>query len=185
MDRRGFLSRASGLALMGLVLTGCATMPGCREPAAPEGFERVRVDGRTFNLELAETGPKRERGLGGREHIPEDGGMLFVFPDAAPRVFVMRDCLVPIDIIFLDAMGRVVAMHQMTVEPPEPQRREGESARDYQARRAEYEFRLRKYPSGYAAQFAIEIAGGLLDELNVHMGDQIRLDLDRLKSLAR
>mgnify|MGYP000695553049 CR=1 FL=1 len=185
MDRRGFLSRlgAAGVAL-GL-LTGCATLSGCREPTPAEGFERVRIDGRTFTLELAVTGEARERGLGGREHVPADGGMLFVFPDAAPRLFVMRDCLVPIDIIYLDPLGRIVSMHQMEVEPLEPPRQPGESEQDYQTRRMRYEARLRKYPSGYAAQFVIELAGGTLDSLRIGPGDRIELDLERLKALVK
>ena len=66
------------------------------------------------------------RGLGGRTHIDPHGGMLFVFPFRTPTAFVMRDCPVPIDVAFLDSSGRVIAVHEMTPEPP---RRAGESAR--------------------------------------------------------
>lgn len=138
-------------------------------------IERVRLDGRTFRLELAADSDSRTKGLGEREEIAKDGGMLFVFPDARPRTFIMRDCLVPIDIIFLDATSRIVAMHQMEVEPP---RKEGESDR-------EYEDRLHPYRSRWPTQFVIEIRGGLLDELKLEPGQRIDLDTDRLRELAR
>lgn len=138
-------------------------------------IERVRLGGRTFRLELAADSESRVKGLGGREQIARDGGMLFVFTDARPRTFVMRDCLVPIDIIFLDATARIVAMHQMEVEPPQ---KEGESDR-------EYEDRLHPYRSRWPTQFVIEVRGGLLDDLNLEPGQRIDLDTERLRELAR
>ena len=38
-------------------------------------------------------------GMMGRESL--DGGMLFIFDDVAERSFWMRDCLIPLDIIFI------------------------------------------------------------------------------------
>ena len=89
-------------------------------PLGPDGkpYEqaRVKVAGRTFKLDLALDEPTRIRGLGGRDHIPEDGGMLFVFPWAQRLNFVMRDCPVPIDVLFLNQEGRVLTLHAMVPE---------------------------------------------------------------------
>ena len=42
---------------------------------------------------------------------------------------VMRDCRVAIDVAFLDGAGRVVAIHEMPVEPPRlPRESRGGSA---------------------------------------------------------
>ncbi len=78
----------------------------------------------------------------------------------------MRHCPVPIDVAFLDGWGRVLSLFSMTPEPP---RRADESERDYDAR-------LPRYPSGWPAQFAIELAGGRLSELGIEVGQ--RLDFD-------
>jgi len=161
--------RAAAVLAAGVLVGGC---DGGGDVAP--GHERVTIDGRTFEMELALDAPTRTTGLSFRERIPEDGGMLFVFPDAQRRNFVMRDCYVPIDIIYLDGTGRVTAMHQMEVEP----RREGESD-------AAYERRLTRYSSRFASQFVIELKGGMLDELDVEAGEKIELDIDRLKRLAR
>ncbi len=158
-----------------LLLGACVSTPGCARPAAPEGHEVVELGGRRFTLELVADPATRERGLGGRESIPEDGGMLFSFPDSQIRHFVMRDCLVPIDIVFLDSDGRIVAMHHMPVEPP---RAENETA-------LQYDRRLKRYSSRFNARYAIEIRGGTLDELDLQAGQKVDLDTERLARVTR
>lgn len=172
-----FLTPLLGTILIApaLVAIGCDGSAGSAASSpVPAGFERVTINDRTFTLELAADEAKREKGLGDRAEIPPDGGMLFVFRDAAVRQFVMRDCLVPIDIIFVDASGRVTATHSMPIEPRNP----GEDNRTY-------ELRLKRFGSRYAAQYVIELAGGTLPSLGVTEGQPIDLDLERLKALAR
>jgi uncharacterized membrane protein (UPF0127 family) len=148
--------------------------PGPAEPLA-DTIIPVTIDGRTFNLELAADAESRTRGLMDRESIPDDGGMIFVFPDVAMRSFWMKNCLTDMDILFLDGSGRVTAMHEMTIEPPQ---RPGET--EWQ-----YEWRLPGYSSLRPAQFAIELAPGTLRQLQVGRNDLIPLDLPDLKGRAR
>jgi uncharacterized membrane protein (UPF0127 family) len=101
--------------------------------------------------------------------------MLFVNPRPRPLSMVMRDCPVPIDVAFLDAGGRVLSLHAMAVEPP---RRPDEMG-------ADYERRLREYPSGAPAQFAVETAGGRLAELGLEVGQRIVFDAGALLWRAR
>lgn len=174
----GFLTRGPVVVWLLLTLGACTALNGCgEEPVAPaqDGFERVTIDGETFTLELAADGAKRERGLSGRETIPADGGMLFVFPLPRVQRFWMKDCLAPIDIIYLDAAGRVVATYHMPVEPPK-----GEDENQ-----GAYEGRLPGYSSRFPSQYVIELAGGTLEGLEVSEGDKIDLDLDRLRKLAK
>lgn len=63
-------------------------------------------------IEPATTTAARERGLSGRESIPADYGMLFVFDEPNHYGFWMKDMLVPIDIFWLDDKGQVVSMVQ-------------------------------------------------------------------------
>ncbi|UCE86232.1 MAG: DUF192 domain-containing protein [Deltaproteobacteria bacterium] len=135
----------------------------------------MQIAGEPFELELALDPETRYRGLGGRASIEPNGGMLFVFPGPVPQRFVMRDCLVAIDIAFLDAGGRVVAIHEMQTEPPQ---RPGESD-------AAYEARLRVYRSVFPAQFAVETAGGRLRDIGLVVGQRIALDTSRLGLRAR
>ncbi len=134
---------------------------------------RAEVAGETFHFELAADDATRMRGLGGRRHVPANSGMLFSFRLAAPRVFVMRDCPIPLDIAFLDEAGRVIAIHAMQAEAP----------RGPEETPLAYEQRLVQYPSGAPAQFAIETAGGRLAELGLGVGDVVTFD--RAAVLAR
>jgi len=141
--------------------------------------ERVVIGGETFDLELAVDADTRALGLMNRASIDEHGGMLFVFPDSgvARQSFWMKNCLVDIDIVYLDRAGRITAMHRMKAEPP---RVDDESETEYEARVGR-----NLYPSGYPAQFAIEVRSGWLDQLNLKVEDRIDLDIPRLKALAR
>ncbi|MBX3365362.1 MAG: DUF192 domain-containing protein [Phycisphaeraceae bacterium] len=167
-------------AITPVAIVGCA--PASSAPVA-DGRERVTLGGKTFLLELAADDATRVRGLSGRDEIAADGGMLFVFPRSQRLEFVMRDCLVDIDIIFVDGTGRITAMHEMKVEPP---RREDEPKTD-DPRLDRYEARLPRYSSRYDAQFAIELRGGTIATLSPRpeAGERVNLDVVRLKRLAR
>ncbi|NNM83933.1 DUF192 domain-containing protein [Candidatus Parcubacteria bacterium] len=66
--------------------------------------------GVSLRIEYATTEAGRERGLGGRKSVPNDYGMLFVFPAEAPYGFWMKDMLVPIDMFWLNSQGQVVSI---------------------------------------------------------------------------
>jgi len=100
-----------------------------------------------------------------RDHIPADGGMLFSYPSPRPLHFWMKNCLVDMDLIFLDASGTVVANHRMTIEP----------ARGNQENESDYHNRLKRYSSGDPAQFAIELQAGQVQRLGLKPGDRIAL----------
>jgi uncharacterized membrane protein (UPF0127 family) len=132
----------------------------------------VELGSESFALEVARHPLVQYRGLGGRREIAPNGGMIFAYQAPRPMSFVMRDCLVPIDVAFLDAQGRVISTHSMTVEPA---RRPDEAPSDYEAR-------LPRYNSGLPAQYAIEVAGGRLRELGVRSGQTISLDERQIRS---
>ena len=177
------------LATLACLLIACAPEPAGSEgavgaeaeaasrPASAAAVARVwlPLGGETFTLELATDPRSRYSGLSRRKTIERNGGMLFVYPDSAPRGMVMRECPVPIDVAFLDANGQVVALWAMAVEPP----RAADEARHV------YESRLPIYRSGVPARFAIEVAGGRLASLGLDVGARIALDTHALTDLAR
>lgn len=151
--------------LLYLLVGGCDG-PG---PPADADTQTVVLHGQRFDLELAVDQAARFQGLSDRTSIPINGGMLFVFAQQQPYLqFVMRQCLVPIDVIYLDAGGRIVSMSRMQVEAYDTPEHE-----------------LRRYSSVYPAQFAIELAGGTLDTLDLRQGQRIELPLADLKRRAR
>ena len=168
-NARRIASQCLSLALLVVFCSACS-----QELPTDGGQETVNLSGRPFTLTLSMTNNSRSRGLGGIRELPPEKGMLFVFPDAAPRGFWMYDCLMDIDIAFIDPLGHVTAIHTMPMETP---RGENESI-------VEYEARLPRYRSGFPAQYAIELAPGTFDQLGISRGDRLSLDMDRMKAIA-
>jgi uncharacterized protein len=98
--------RKSPLAfvLVLFALLGCARGP-CVSIVGADGKPRA-----TVAVEVASTGPQREVGLMFRKHLDDNAGMIFVFPDSAPRNFWMHNTPIPLDMIFADASGRVIGI---------------------------------------------------------------------------
>jgi uncharacterized membrane protein (UPF0127 family) len=170
------LLAARARPLLALALLGAASLlASCGRSDDRPGLETIRIGGREWRLEVAADDATRSRGLGGREELPPDGGMIFIFPDAAPRAFWMAECLIPIDLIFLDRFGTILALHEMPTEPP---RGEGESESAYHAR-------LPMYASRRPAQFAIELPPGSIRSIGLSVNSRIPLEADRLKRHLR
>ncbi len=177
MAKRGRqdLNRALGkaawigvLVLVGMVLAAIF-WPGGRtgDPAPPDRVEVV-LGGRTFRLELAISEEQVRKGLMGRVTLADDGGMLFIFNDEDIRSFWMHGCRIDLDIIFLDANGRIVSIH--TLPAPAAGAPRNTAARCI---------------SAGPAMFTIELKAGAAEQLGLRTGQSVEMDWKRLKGLAR
>lgn len=73
----------------------------------------MKIGRETFTLEIADTPKLRETGLMNRKSMAADHGMLFVFEHRQFLRFWMRNTLIPLDILYVDASGRVATIRQM------------------------------------------------------------------------
>jgi uncharacterized membrane protein (UPF0127 family) len=126
-------------------------------PAAAPGADPtvvVQANGRAvpFRVEVAVTPAEHARGLMYRSHLDTDAGMLFVFEEPAVQRFWMKNTLIPLDMIFIDADLRIAGV----VENAAP---ETETERMVPAR----------------SQYVLEIGGGLSARLGIHAGQAVEL----------
>lgn len=113
---------------------------------------KVQINGKIWYVDLAMTDAQRYKGLSGRPALGPDLGMLFVYPRERVLTFCMRDCDMPLDIVFLDSRRRVVQTYTMEVEPD----RSGS----------------RGYSSIVPAQYALELRAGEIAARNIRQGDE-------------
>jgi len=169
------------MATAGLGAAGCDEQEG----AVSANVVPVKIAGKTFHLELAADSPTRMKGLGSRTSIAEDGGMLFAFTPGQTTVqsFVMRDCPIDIDIMYLDGAGRVLTTYTMKAE--EPRSKDGSEGKEGDLTNFKYEERLKRYSSRFPSPFVIELRAGTIGRLGVKEGDQVIFDTADLKRRAR
>ena len=143
---------AKTLACAGLCLVLAHAAPGCRKASQAD---RVTINGRTWQVELATTAQQRYQGLSGRRSLDDSGGMLFVYQRPKVLEFCMRDCHIPLDIAFITSDMRVTKVYTMAVEPDRAGRKQ--------------------YSSGMAAQYGLEVGGGELARAGVVVGSRAEL----------
>ena len=87
------------------------------KPNPPLPSTHVSIGGKTFTAELAQTAVQQARGLSGRDNLPENGGMLFIFPGLGSTGFWMKDMKFPIDIVWIRGDQVVGFQENMQPEP--------------------------------------------------------------------
>ena len=118
--------------------------------------EVLLPDGSRIEAELAVTPEEQARGLMFRAHLPPDRGMLFVGERAAPRSFWMYQCLIPLDMVWLDGAHRIV-----------------EIVRDAPPCRALDPQECPSYGGRANSVYVLELAAGQADARGLQLGDRL------------
>jgi uncharacterized protein len=103
-----------------------------------------------FKVEVAETPAQMTQGLMFRSSLPPDAGMLFDYKQPTAATMWMRNTLIPLDMLFVDAQGRIVNIHQRAV----PQS-------------------LDVIAAAAPVRAVIELNGGTAARLGIEPGDQV------------
>ena len=126
------------------------------------GYEKTAVtlpDGFVISCAIADTPQKTEKGLMFVKHLPQDEGMLFVFDKQDEQYFWMKNTLIDLDIIFLDAQKNITGLfervpHTYTYTPDN------------------------EIPFVHApAQYVLEAAAGTITRHGLQQGQRLEFDL--------
>jgi hypothetical protein len=132
-----------------VVLLACASCNGDGSPVVvvhgDEGPARVRV-------ELALDAADQARGLMWRTQLDRNAGMLFVFGHERDRSFWMKNTPLPLDIIYIDAGGKVVSVAERTTP-----------------------YSLASIPSSAPAKYVLEVNAGFARAHGVRPGSRVEL----------
>lgn len=106
-------------ALVLAVIAGVLVLSQDPEPLGSGGCKEkykadvaVRVGSQTIRAEQAISAQQQRIGLSGRACIGHDQGMLFAFEKPGQYSFWMKDMYFPIDIIWMDADRKVIAIEK-------------------------------------------------------------------------
>src|SRR4029450_8642685 len=106
--------RPTWVGLLAAFLVFAALACGARgDDAGDLPTAAIHVGNHLLTVEVAATPAARARGLMFRKELPEDRGMLFVFPDERVLDFWMRNTEIPLSIAFAEASGRIVRIADM------------------------------------------------------------------------
>lgn len=118
-------------------------------------IERVVIETaageRVFKVEVVREEKDRNRGLMYRKRLARDGGMLFDYDPPQDVAFWMKNTYVSLDIIFIDATGKIITIAAKT-KP----------------------LSLDRIPSHGEARGVLEIKGGMAAKLGINVGDRVR-----------
>jgi hypothetical protein len=130
---------------------GAAAQSGSLQGFSTSSLEIVTSGGRhAFRVEVAETDSQRSQGLMFRPVLAADAGMLFIYPTDRHISMWMKNTLIPLDMVFIAADGRVVGFHERAVPHS-----------------------LRPIGSGAPARAVLELPGGTVSRLGIRPGDRV------------
>jgi uncharacterized protein len=123
--------------------------------SVPVEMSRVCFEEACFDVEIADTTYKQQRGLMNRESLEKNKGMLFVFEKENIHKFWMKNTLIPLDMIWIDGNRKIIYIQK--------------NAQPCKAEPCEI------FGPDENAKYVLEINGGLAENIELEIGDEMRI----------
>ncbi len=120
----------------------------------------IKVDDIVLEVQIADTDPRRARGLMFQEMLPYNQGMLFVFEDSSIRSMWMLNMQFALDLIWFDSSGNVVHIEKDV--PP------CKSALETAACTVQN-------GNDKPAQYVLEVTAGFVDKFNINENSKLEI----------
>lgn len=117
---------------------------------------RIKINDVVIKVDVADTPQLRSRGLGGKDSLPLDQSMLFVFPEAKKYQFWMKGVKFPLDMIFI-ADAKIVDIIKNVPTVPNGTNDEG----------------IIRYQSIIPVNMVLEVNAGFVDRHSIKIGDNV------------
>ncbi len=150
---------ATAIALFAAVCAAIAPpAPAPLPTATPIPTPRVEIGAASFAVEIADSAETRQRGLSGRQSLPDGAGMLFVFESEHVASFWMKEMRFPLDFVWIGE--NCVVVDTLSDIPPPP----------LDVAPAD----LRIYQPSSPVRYVLEINAGEVAEHGIAVGDAAR-----------
>jgi uncharacterized membrane protein (UPF0127 family) len=104
----------------------------------------------SIDIEIADDDSKREVGMMGRPTMEERQGMLFVFEQEQMASFWMKNCILSLDMVFINKLGEIVTICKNTTP-----------------------FSEQAYPATALTLLVLEVNAGFTDKYGIKEGDRM------------
>jgi uncharacterized membrane protein (UPF0127 family) len=100
--------------LIATMVSGCNRDSGsASEKLGPDAWLPMKLGKVAFEAQIVLTPEQQRKGLMHRDHLPENGGMLFPYPSPRRMSFWMANTRIPLSIGFFDGTGLLLEIHHM------------------------------------------------------------------------
>ena len=106
-----------------LLILALCLMPAVAQAAMPQ--VELTINKHALTAEVASNDADRMQGLMHRRMLPENRGMLFVFPNIAHHGMWMMNTYIPLSVAFIDDTGAII-----NIEDMQPHTRDSHSAKN-------------------------------------------------------
>lgn len=118
---------------------------------------KINIKENIYTLIVSRTDEDKARGLMNVSYMKSNEGMIFIYENEVKYGFWMKNCLIPLDMIFINKDGKVVDINKNALPCKE-------------------NIVCPTYYPDFNYKYVIELNSGQIDEIDLKIGDIVKID---------